>query len=245
VKDLQPAIIVLIFSIIYAILHGDFAPLAKWHITAWMVPLRFARFTFFLCIPLFVLPKVYRFVVRKMTGSLIRIDQREEQKIDPFKHWIFRPIQGIGIGLIFGTKLIAVLQLISGPADASTLLISEGYFQFGRLLTVTLISIMVSILLSILWTFDDMGIRYFNKKDKELKMIGKYIGTVLPFVFGMYGIINLLANYSASQAFLLVFEIAIVLYPPLAVFTIAHAYFVRKRVDLYNNSNLKTGRICF
>ncbi len=242
-KDFAPALIVLFISIIYAMLYGDFAPLTKWHVTAWMVPFRFARFTLVLCIPLFVLPKIYRFAVRKMVKSLVRTDKKEEQKIDLFKHWFFRPMQGIGIGLIFSTKLIEFLQLISGPTDVNSLLISQGQLQFGRLITVTFIAIIVSLLLSTLWTFDDVGMRYFNKKDQELKMIGKYVGTVLPFIFGMYGIFNLLASYPIGEAFLLVIKIAVVLYPPLAVFTIIHAYFVRNRTTLFLDYHLTKGGI--
>lgn len=244
IYNLAPALIVLLISIIYAMLYGDFAPLTKWHVTAWMAPLRFARFAFVLCVPLVALPIIYRFVVRKTADSLIRINHKEKHTIDPFKHWFFRPLQGIGIGLVFGTKLIAVLQLISGPADGNSLLISEGVFQFGRLLTVTAITVVVSLLLSTLWTFDDVGIRYFNKKDQELKMIGKYVGTIVPFVFGMYGILSLLASYPMGEASLLVFKIAVVLYPPLAVFTIIHAYFVKKRIELFLDYNLKKGGVC-
>ncbi len=243
IYNLAPALIVLLISIIYAMLYGDFAPLTKWHVTAWMAPLRFARFTFVLCIPLVALPTIYRFVVRKMTNSLIRVNQKEKHTIAPFKHWFFRPLQGIGIGLVFGTKLIAVLQLISGPADGNSLLISEGTFQFGRLLAVTVITIVVSLLLSTLWTFDDVGIRYFNKKDQELKMIGKYVGTIVPFIFGMYGILSLLASYPIGEASLLVCKIAVVLYPPLAVFTIFHAYFVNKRIRLFLDYDLKKGGV--
>jgi hypothetical protein len=243
-KDLAPAVLVLLVSIIYAILYGDFAPLTKWHVAAWMAPLRFARFTFLLCIPLFVLPKIYRFAVRKMADTLIRINRRQRHAtVDPFKHWLFRPMQGIGIGLVFGTKLIAVLQLISGPADGSTLLMSESIFQFGRFLTVMAITIVVSLLLSTLWTFDDMGIRYYNKNNQELKMMGKYAGTVVPFVFGMYGIFSLLSSYPIGETSLLVFKIAVVLYPPLAVFTIVHAYFVDKKMKLFLDHNLKKGGV--
>lgn len=243
IYNLAPALIVLLISIIYAMLYGDFAPLTKWHVTAWMAPLRFARFTFVLCLPLFVMPVIYRFFVQRMTDSLIRVDQKERYTIDHFKHWFFRPLQGIGIGLVFGTKLIAVLQLISGPADGNSLLISEGIFQFGRLLTVTAITVVVSLLLSTLWTFDDVGLRYFNKKDQELKMIGKYVGTTLPFIFGMYGILSLLASYPIGEASLLVFKIAVVLYPPLAVFTIIHAYLVKKRIGLFLDYDLKKGGV--
>ena len=76
-------------------------------------------------------------------------------------------------------------------------------------------------------------------------MIGKYAGTVFPFIFGMYGILNLLANYPTGEAFLLILKIAVVLYPPLAVFTIIHAYFVRKRTGLFLDYNLKKGKVYF
>ena len=53
----------------------------------------------------------------------------------------------------------------------------QGQFQLGRFMVVTGITILVSLLLSTLWTLDDMGIRYFNRKDYEIKMVGKYMGT--------------------------------------------------------------------
>ena len=244
-KDLAPALIILLSSTLFAIFNKDFAPLTKWHADAWMVPLRFVRFTVILCLPLFILPKVYCIIVNKVTDSLIKLDQKEEMNISPFKHWFFRPMQGIGIGLVFSLKLIAVLQLISGPSDASSILISEGNFQIGRILTVTLITILVSIVLSTLWTFDDIGIRYFNKKDHELKMIGKYVGTLIPFIFGIYGIYSLLVNYPAGEAFFLVFKIAIILYSPISVFAILHTYFIRNRADLFLNNNIKKGGVHF
>ena len=38
---------------------------------------------------------------------------------------------------------------------------------------------------------DDLGIRYFNRKDYEIKMVGKYVGTLMPIVFGLYGVLSL------------------------------------------------------
>ncbi len=242
-KDLAPALAVLFFSILYAFFNRDFAPLTKWHAEAWMTALRFLRFTVILCFPFFILPKIFRFIIKKMTDSLIKLDQNEDLSISPFKHWFSRPMQGIGIGLIFSTKLIAVLQLLSGPANTNSILISEGAFQIGRFLIVVLITLTVAILLSTLWTFDDIGIRYFNKKDQELKMIGKYVGSLIPFIFGIYGIYNLLANYSAGEAFLLVFKIAVVLYPPMLVFAVLHTYFIRNKIELFQSNNLKKGGI--
>jgi hypothetical protein len=164
--------------------------------------------------------------------------------VHPLKHWLFRPFQGIGIGLLFSTKLLTVLQLIAGPTIRPSLLIPEGQFELARLFMLTAVMALISLLLSTLWTLDDMGIRYFNRKDQELKMIGKYAGTLVPTVFGLYGLLGLLANYPTGQAFAYAFKIVVVLYPPLAVFSVAHIYFLRKRAgDLFKKTSLKKGGI--
>jgi len=45
-----------------------------------------------------------------------------------------------------------------------------------------------------------------NRKDQELKMIGKYVGTLMPILFGLYGIFSLLDDYPARQALSSYFE---------------------------------------
>jgi hypothetical protein len=226
-------------TIIFSAAHD---PFTSW-LAACQAPLRFLRFTSLLCIPLLALPKIYGFITEKRSATLLQVEPRRRFQVEPVKHWLFRPFQGIGIGLLFGTKLLGILQLVAGPAVGSSLLIPEGHFQFGRLLLITLITVFVSLLLSTIWTLDDTGIRYFNRKDQELKMIGKYVGTVMPVIFGFYGIINLLGNYSASEALLFVFKIAIVLYPPLAVFAVLHTYFIRSKIALFSKSYLRKGSI--
>jgi predicted DNA repair protein MutK len=108
---------------------------------------------------------------------------------------------------------------------------------------ISAVTVFVSLLLSILWTLDDMGIRYFNRKDQELKMIGKYVGTLMPLIFGLYGMFGLLTNYPPDQAFAYAFKIVVVLYPPLAFFAAAHTHFLRKRLELLlkRTSLRKTG----
>jgi hypothetical protein len=241
-RDMTPALAVLFGTVMFSFFHDDFAPLTSWQAAA-KVPLRFFRFAFVLCIPLYALPKVYGVIIRKKAVALLRVEQEEGLTIRPAKHWIFRPFQGIGIGLLFGTKLLAILQIIAGPTAGTSLLIPEGHFQLGRLLIITTITIFVSLLLSTLWTLDDLGIRYFNRKDQELKMIGKYAGTVMPVIFGFYGILNLLANYPTAEALLFVCKIAVVLYPPLAIFAILHTYFLRSKRDLFSKSDLERGGI--
>jgi hypothetical protein len=140
--------------------------------------------------------------------------------------------------LLFGTKLLTILQILAGPTVGTSLLMPEGQFQVGRLLMITGVTIFVSLLLSVLWTLDDTGIRYFNRKDQELKMIGKYAGTIMPVILGFYGILSLFANYPVKEAFIYVCKIAVVLYPPLAVSAILHARFLAKRMELFSNAGL-------
>jgi hypothetical protein len=85
-------------------------------------------------------------------------------------------LQGIGIGLLFEAKLLAALQILTGVTAQPVLFSSRGQIQLERLLVITGITVVISLLLSTLWTLDDMGIRYANRKDQELKMIGKYVG---------------------------------------------------------------------
>jgi hypothetical protein len=237
-----PALAVLLVTVAFSLFHDSSEHLASWQ-AAYRAPLRCLRFAFLLCVPLYALPKIYRFIIRKKTEALLQMEQVEGLTIRPAKHWIIRPFQGIGIGLLFGTKLLTILQLIAGASVGSSLLIPESHFQLGRLLIIAAITVVVSLLLSTLWTLDDLGIRYFNRKDQELKMIGKYAGTLMPVIFGFYGILNLLANYPTAEALLFVFKIAVVLYPPLALFVVFHGYFLRSRRRLFSDSNLKKGVI--
>jgi hypothetical protein len=242
-KDMAPALAVLLATVIFSFLYGDSAPPASWQ-TAYKAPLRFLRFASLLCIPLLALPRIYRFITHKRSAALVLVEWDGPLKVGWVKHWLFRPFQGIGIGLVFGTKLITILQLVAGPTVGRSLLIPEGHFQVGRLLLITLIAVLVSLLLSTIWTLDDMGIRYFNRKDQELKMIGKYAGTLMPVLFGFYGIGSLLANYPTTEAVLFACKITVVLYPPLAVFAVLHTYSVRRKAELFLQTDLKRGHIC-
>ncbi len=155
-RGMSPVAVVLCATVVFSFFHGDVAPFTNWH-NAYAAPLRFVRFASLLCIPLFALPGIYRFFTRRKANSLLQVERKRELKIEPVKHWVFRPFQGIGIGLLFGTKLLGILQLVAGPKVGSSLLVPEGHFQFGRLLLITLITVFVSLLLSTLWTLDDMG----------------------------------------------------------------------------------------
>jgi hypothetical protein len=230
-KETGPAFLILIFTIIASIFWGEFTFL-KGCDAIYHALVRFFRITLFLCLPLYLLLPVYSklgFVFRKKRGILIQIEQKQDLKIHSIEHWVFRPFQGIGIGLLFGVKLLSVLQIVTGSTDIAGLLLPRGQFQLGRLLIVTGITILVSLVLSILWTMDDLGIRYFNRKDYEIKMVGKYVGTLMPVVFGLYGVLRLFGEFSKTQALVYLFQMIVILYPSFMVFSIFHGHFLQKK----------------
>ena len=239
---IAPALLVLLFTVAFSAFFGGPHLLKGWQ-AIWKTFLRFFRFTLVLCLPLYTLVPMYGFIVERMKEHLLQIEKKRDFTTHRLKHWAFRPFQGIGIGLLFSTKLLNILQLIAGSTVKASLLIPEGQFELARLLMITAVSVFISLLLSILWTLDDMGIRYFNRKDQEFKMIGKYAGTIVPVVFGMYGLLGLLANYPTDQAFIYAFKIIVVLYPPLMVFAVAHAYLLRKKAGLLKRTLVKKGGI--
>jgi len=100
------------------------------------------------------------------------------------------------------------------------------------------ITVVISLLLSILWTLDDVGIRYVNRKDQEIRMIGKYVGTLMPLIFGLYGIFSLSADFPTLQVFIYIFKTVIILYPPFTVFTVFHTWFLKNKAEYFFSKGL-------
>ena len=230
-KEIGHAIAILILTISLSILLGEFTFL-KGSEAIYKGLLRFFRVTILLCLPLYLLsPVIGRLgkVVQRKNSAFLQMKEKQDLEIHPVKHWLLRPFQGIGIGLLFGMKLLSVLQVMTGATATASLLIPTGQFQPGRFLIVTGITIVISLLLSTLWTLDDMGIRYFNRKNHEVRMIGKYAGTLMPILFGFYGVFGLFSQFQKTEALVYLFQIVVILYPPFAVFSVFHTHFLQKR----------------
>jgi hypothetical protein len=245
-KEIGHAFLILMITIIISILLGEFAFMRGWE-AIYRGSLRFFRIALFLCLPLLLLSPIFSklgFVMRRRKGIFLQIKGKQELEIYPMKHWLFRPFQGIGIGLLFATKFLGVLPIVTGSNATAPLFLSRNQFQPGRLLIATGITILVALLLSTLWTMDDLGIRYFNRKDYEVKMVGKYVGTLMPIVFGLYGVLSLFGEFSKVQALIYLFQVVVILYPPFAVFSVFHAHFVQKRAeDLSKRLNVEKSSI--
>jgi len=239
------AFLILIITIIIPILSGEFAFMRGWE-AIYRGLFRFFRIALFLYLPLYMLLPIYSklgIAFRKMKGVLIQIEGKQELEIYPMKHWFFRPFQGIGIGLLFASKLLGVLQIVTGSTATAPLFLLRSHFEPGRLLIATGITVLVSLFLSGLWTMDDLGIRYFNREDYEIKMVGKYVGTLMPIVFGLYGTLSLFGEFSKLETLVYLFQAVVILYPPFTIFSIFHLHFVqRKAEDLSKRLNVEKRR---
>jgi hypothetical protein len=244
-KEISPALAVLFFTVFFSYFLDNLTSVKGWEII-YRALFRFFRFTLLLCLPLYILLPIYSFVVDKIRGRLLQTEKTQELHMNPMKHWIFRPFQGIGIGLLFETKLLAGLQIITGVTAKPFLLFPRGQFQPGRLLVISGITVAISLLLSTLWTLDDVGIRYVNRKDQEVNMIGKYVGTLMPIIFGFYGIFSLIADFPTAQVFVYLFKTVLILYPSFTVFAVLHSRFLKNRAEYFSKkTSLRKGGIWY
>ena len=230
VKAIWPALIVLSFTFVISVFFTEFTFVSGIK-AVWLVFLRFFRLSLILLLPLLCLPWVFTMtnhLFQKGSRELVQLKQERNQKISPMKNWLLRPFQGIGISMLIATKLIFVLEIYSsGGIDASVIL-PPSSFSPWRFLTITAMVFTVSLMLSYLWTLDDLGIRLYNRKTKEVRMIGKYLGLILPVILGFYGMMALSRNHSMMTALQYLAQMILILYPPFLVFNVFHAFYINR-----------------
>lgn len=233
VKAVWPAFIVLIFTFIISVFFTEFTFVSGTR-AAWLVILRFFRLSLILLLPLLSLPLVFTwtdYLFRKSSLELVQLKQERNQEITPLKNWFLRPLQGIGISMLIATKLIYLLEIYSGSGIDSSVVLPPPSFSPGRFITTTAMAATVSLVLSYLWALDDLGVRLYNRRTKEVRMIGKYLGLILPVILGFYGIISIFKNYSLMTALQYLGQMILILYPPFLVFNVCHDLYINRRED--------------
>ena len=229
-RTIWPALAVLLATLTISIFISEFTYVSGIK-ALWVVFLRFFRLLLILMVPLLMLSficKRINLLLNRGNGSLVQLPEMMDYEFTPSKFWIERPLQGIALIMLLASKLITVLQLYTHSMDNSAFL-PPVQFDPWRLIVVSAIVAVTSLLLSVLWTLDDLGIRYCNRKTKEIKMAGKYLGLLLPVFFGIYGIINLFENYKYFEAMQYIIQMVIIFYPPFVIFGAVHNYYIRKR----------------
>jgi hypothetical protein len=169
-----------------------------------------------------------QYLLNRGNYRLIQIPGERNREFNRWHSWLIRPLQCIGLAMLIASKLITVLQIYTGDTITTSTVLPPLHFSLGRFLSITAIAMTTSLLLSFLWTLDDLGIRYSNRKTGEVKMIGKYIGTLLPIIFGFYGIFNLFEIHERLLAVQYIFQMIIVLYPPFVVMNVFHYFYIEK-----------------
>jgi len=225
-----PALLVLTFTFIISVFFTEFTFVSGAK-AVWLIILRFFRLSLILLLPLLLLPWIFtltNYLFHKGSLELVQLKQERNQKISPLKNWLLRPLQGIGISMLIATKLIFVLEIYSGGGIDSSVILPPPSFSPWRFLTTTAMAVTVSLLLSYLWTLDDLGIRLYNRKTKEIRMIGKYLGLILPVILGFYGMISLSKNHSLMMAIQYLAQMILILYPPFLVFNVFHAFYINR-----------------
>ena len=232
-REMGPALALLLATLIISTFITEFT--FNFGLNAiWKTILRFLRLSLLLTLPLLLLPSLCTFLeglFNRGTRHLIQMQEDRDPAIHPLKNWVIRPFQGIGLAMLLATKLLTLLEFYTGSKITVDTILPQGVFNVGRFFSLTAIGVVVSLLLSCLWTLDDLGVRHYNRKTREVRMIGKYIGLLLPIFFGFYGIISLFQDNTQLIVAKYVAQMVVVLYPPFVVFNVLHSRYLKRREE--------------
>jgi hypothetical protein len=175
-------------------------------------------------VPIFLLPLLCALIQRFLNRHprhIVQIREKEESGFRRLQNWLVRPLQGIGLILFVAGRFFSMLREVN-RSFVDTTPHSPGEFTWERTLNLAI----TSLLLSFLWTMDDLGLRHYNRKTGELRMMGKYLVSILPVVSGFYGAYRYFQNQPPLQAIFLIGQLIVVFYPPLVAFNVLHSHFV-------------------
>ncbi len=229
-KLMWPAMVVLLLTLFISAFFTKFI-FVTGIVSFWKILLRFFRLTLILTLPILFLPyvsMVMQNLLNRGNYRLIQIREERSHEFNRWQSWLVRPLQCIGLAMLIAAKFITVLQIYTGNTITAATILPSGQFNPARFLSTTAIAMTTSLLLSFLWTLDDLGIRYSNTKTGEVRMIGKYIGILLPIIFGFYGMFSLFESHERLLAVQYIFQMIIVLYPPFVVMTVLNFLYIEK-----------------
>jgi len=231
IKEMGPALVILLTTLVISTFITEFT--FNFGLKAiWKTLFRFLRLSLLLTLPLLLLPSVCSGIegfFNRGKRFLIQAQEDRDTAIHPLKNWVIRPFQGIGLAMLLATKLLMLLEIYTGSKITVETILPQGEFNTRRFFSGIAIGVAVSMLLSLLWALDDLGVRHYNKKSGEIRMIGKYVGLLLPLFFGFYGILSLFQDYSQVLVAKYVGQMIVVLYPPFVVFNVLHSRYLRSR----------------
>lgn len=211
------ALFILILTLIISLVTGHPAGLFLTRSIRGIV-IRFVLVTLTLVVPIPILPSLLPRVANMAKnegpfGQFVKSTSDAYQELGRVNAWVLRPLQGIGLSMIFAERLLGFLEFL--PV---------------RLVLFIIGSALVSLFLSIVWALDDLGARIYDRRTGEVHTVGSKVGMVLPLITGAFGIASLFHLSSPLDALTKLFEIIMVLYPPYVFFVIFHQEYIKRRI---------------
>jgi hypothetical protein len=198
----------------------------------WKALYRFFHLSLLLTLPILLIPYLTLIISRLLHtkhGRLIQLQAERTLEPDYLQVWLLKPLQGIALTMLAAVKLVGVLQIYLGESITGNVIIPTGHFHFTRFLSANIILAMTALFLSFIWTLDDLGIRYYNTKSGEIKMVGKYVGVLFPVIFGLYGMIALFKDSDLYLALWNILQMSLVLYSPFVILAMVHFLYIRNK----------------
>jgi len=229
---ISPAILVLILMLMISLVTGHPQDLFFTRSTRGIL-VRTVIVTLTLVAPIGILPSVLALAANlakseKFFGQLVKATT-PNREFSKSIAWILRPLQGIGLSIVFGERFLSFLELSVGDSYARLLVRLTLFMMSGA---------PVSLFLSAVWALDDLGVRIYNKKTGEVRTTGNSVGTVLPLIAGAIGVSGLFQHSSPLDALRDLLQIVMVLYPPYVLFAICHGEFIRRRTGVLSGKLL-------
>ena len=143
------ALVVLLVTMVISTFVTEFTFISG-YIALWKSLLRFLRLSANLALPLLLLPAISSFLQPVLNGfrrRLVRTEKPVEQG-SGIKYVLLRPFQGIGLSMLFATKLLIFLQVYTGTKAGAATMLPSGHFALARFAAASIIGILVSITLS-------------------------------------------------------------------------------------------------
>jgi hypothetical protein len=193
---------------------------------------RFLAITMILLVPLPILPPFIVFVGKRLTdegflGRLVKGQMRNSVEFRKSLLWIIRPLQGIGMSMLFSNQFLNLFRSFSEASFLDALI---------RPILFIVVSVPISILFSTIWSLDDLGVKLYLKQSGEVRLVGSYVGTILPVISGAVGIYSLFQRSSPVDALLFLALMVMVLYPPYVLFAVIHDKFLgQQKARLFEN----------
>jgi len=226
IQAAMPPFLVLALKVIISWATGHPKDLFLSHSTVGIL-IRFFLATPVLVAPIAIMPRLLTFTANlvkrsRLFGQFVRTRASPHHEFTVSDDLALRPVQGIALSLIFAERFLSFLEYSTGVSYIS-MVVRSTVFAF------LVVNPLISLLLSFMWTLDDLGVRLYNRETGETRMLGSSIGIILPLITGAIGVSTLFHRTIVMDALLDLLGSFMVLYPPYVVFSLVHHEYLTRR----------------